>query len=130
MAELENSVSINCSVDDAWKVASDFGGIDAWFPGITGCELDGEDRHITFEGMDETVVERRIRSDDDTRTLVYAIVSSPLPLDSYQATMQVDPDGDGARVTWTMVFEPADSGEVMQGIAEGALQSLKSHLEG
>lgn len=130
MAQLENSVSVNCSVDDAWKVVADFGGIDAWFPMADSVRVEGDDRHIGLEGMDQPVIERHLETDNETRTHRYTIVTSPLPTESYEAIWTVREDGDGAVVVWAMEFEPAEVSEVLDGIAKGALASLKEHLEG
>lgn len=130
MAQLTNAIPVECSPDDAWKVIADFGAIADWLPMAVRSRLEGDDRIIELEGMDEPIVERRRSQDDATRTLVYTIESSPLQLASYQATVRVEPDGDGARITWTMEFEPDEVAPIFQTTAEGALANLKAHLEG
>ena len=43
-----------------------------------------------------TIVERLVNRDEDARTLTYAIVDGPVPVDSHEATIAVVPAGDGS----------------------------------
>lgn len=129
MAELTHSVSIDRSPDDVWKVVADFGAISDWFPGMTSSQLEGDDRIMELDGGIR-LVERRISSDDDTRTLTYELVESPLPVESYRASMTVEAEGDGSKVVWHQVFEPADLAAVFEGLGPPTLEQMKTHLEG
>ena len=129
MPELTHSVSINRSPDDVWKLVADFGAIADWFPGMSSSRLEGDDRIMEIEGVGR-LVERRLSSDDEARSLSYEIVESPLPFDSYRATMRVDPEGEGSRVEWHQVFEPESILPILEAMGPPTLEQMKTHLEG
>lgn len=129
MAEVSNTVRIDRPVDEVWRVVSDTGDIAAWIPMIASSRMEGDNRIAELEGGGR-IVERILRNDDTTRTVEYDIAESPLPLDSYLATLVVEEDGDGAAVTWTMRLEPDNLADLMAPMNRGGLDALKAYLEG
>ncbi|MOA62832.1 Polyketide cyclase / dehydrase and lipid transport [compost metagenome] len=52
------------------------------------------------------MVERLQAFDNAAKTYSYSILQAPFPATEYLATIKVEAQGDGARVTWSGRFEP------------------------
>jgi carbon monoxide dehydrogenase subunit G len=126
MGEARAETRIERPADEVWATVGDYGEL-GWMPGVDSCELQGEDRVIAMFGM--RIVERQLVRDDAGRTLTYGIVDGDMKPEVHEATITVTPDGDASAVTWDV---RTDDGmvEVMKGAYQGALDSLKSQLEG
>jgi carbon monoxide dehydrogenase subunit G len=116
-------VTIAASPDEVWAKVGDFGGIGEYFPGIESCRLEGEDRVIGLFGME--IRERLMARDDERRTLTYSVVAG-VPIDSHRATITVDPEGDGSRVTWAYVVTPDEMAPVFGDSYQAALTSIEN----
>lgn len=128
MGSATNEIDIDRPADEVWKVVGDFGGIGAWMPGIDSCRVEGDDRILEMMGME--LVETLRASDDATRTLVYGISRSPMPIEHHEATIAVTPTGDAsAHVTYSVDVTPDTMTEVMSKAYAGALEALKAKLE-
>ncbi|HEV3227249.1 MAG TPA: SRPBCC family protein [Acidimicrobiales bacterium] len=108
MAEVREEGELGVGVDEAWKLVGDFGG----FVQALGVpvELTGEGIGATrtIRMGDPPTVERLEELDDAAMRLVYSIVSGPLPVTDYLATMQLFDAGDGrSKLVWTSRFDPA-----------------------
>jgi hypothetical protein len=135
MAEVRLETGIGASADDVWTFISDFGGsIEALGVPVEteGPEGVGQRRSISMGG--DPTVERLESLDADERSLSYSIVSGPLPVRDYLATMQVAEDGDGrSTLTWVARFEPAgmpedDSKNVVNMVLGGAISGMQSRF--
>jgi hypothetical protein len=127
VAEVRGTVQIDRSPDEVWKVIADFGNL-AWL-GVT-TRMEADDRRIVEMGPGFEITEQRIEQDDDARRLVYEIAEAPFELDSYVATITVEPDGDGSLVTWLQQVSPDELEAVMAPVNENGLKGLKAQLEG
>ena len=126
MAEGSVNVSVGASADEVWKAVGDFGGIDAFFPGIESFRIEGDDRVIGMFGME--IRERLLSRDDDAaRTLTYSVVEG-VPIDSHTATISVEPEGDGAKVTWSYAVVPDEMAPVFGDTYQAALNELGSNF--
>ena len=96
-------------------------------PGVETCVLEGDDRVLGMLGM--RIVERQFSRDDEARTLTYGIVDGDMKPEVHEATITVMPAGGGSFVTWDVRADDAMV-EMMQGAYAGALEALKSQLEG
>lgn len=128
MAVIRLETDVDCSPDDAWKVLSNWGDL-SWFPGVSRVEADEAYRVVTAEAGG-VFREALSSSNDDTRTIVYSIVESPLALESHEATMSAIPDGLAARLVFSIRVEPDAAADVVRPIYEGALEGLRDHLTG
>jgi carbon monoxide dehydrogenase subunit G len=126
MGEARAEATIDRPADEVWAKVGDFDDL-SWMPGIDSCELDGDDRVLGMFGM--RVVERQLRRDDAARTLTYGIVEGDVKPEVHEATITVTPDGAGSHVTWDVTTDDAMV-DVMLGAYQGALDALKSQLEG
>ena len=127
MGKGQHELAINRSADDVWKVVADFGGLDAWMPGIESCELESDDvRKLSMMGME--LREQLKTKDDANRVLAYSLVGMP-GIDVHLATISVRPDGDGSMATWAFDAEPESMAAMMDGTYKYALDTLKNHCE-
>jgi hypothetical protein len=69
--------------------------------------------------------ERLLWRDDATRTISYSVVDG-VPLDGHQATITVEEDGDGSKVTWAYVVTPDEMAPIFGDTYKAALASLEN----
>jgi mxaD protein len=116
-------VTVDAPPDAVWAKVGDFGGVGDFFPGIESFRVEGEDRIIGMFGME--IRERLLSRDDATRTLSYSVVEG-VPLESHTATITVEPDGDGSKVTWAYDVEPAEMAPIFGDTYKGALAAVEA----
>jgi hypothetical protein len=131
---VESSVtaSSTLSPDDLWKKVGDFCGIAAWHPAIAGCKLtdNGKRRVLTLKDGGGSIVEKLTRRDDSHRAYSYRIVSSPLPVADYHATISVASGKDGGSdFKWTGKYlakgtTPADAKKVIDGVYQAGADAI------
>jgi carbon monoxide dehydrogenase subunit G len=126
MGEARAEITIERPADEVWATIGNFGEL-TWMPGVDTCELDGEDRILGMMGM--RIVEHQFARDDEERTLTYGIVDGDMKPEVHRATITVIAAGSGSFVTWDVTTDDAMV-DVMQGAYVGALQALKTQLEG
>jgi carbon monoxide dehydrogenase subunit G len=121
MAQGAVDVTVGAAPDAVWAKVGDFGGVGEFFPGIESFRLEGDDRVIGMFGME--IRERLVARDDATRTLSYSVVVG-VPLESHTATITVEAEGDGSKVTWAYDVEPDEMAPIFGGTYKGALAAL------
>ncbi len=121
MAEGVVDVTIDAPPDAVWAKIGDFGGLSEILPAIESIRLEGNDRVFAMGGNEAR--ERLLSRDEATRTLVYAIVEG-IPVERHLATITVEAEGEGAKVTWAYEVEPAEMAPVLQGAYQGLLTNL------
>ena len=127
MGQHTSAIDIEAPPEAVWALVGDFGGIGVWQPGIESVRVEGEDRILDTMGM--TITERLVSRDDTARSLTYAIVDG-VPVESHQATVTVTPSGTGSHVTWVVDATPDEMADLMGGVYQQTLASLKAHAEG
>jgi carbon monoxide dehydrogenase subunit G len=123
MAEGAVDITVGASPDKVWERVGDFAGIQDFFPGIDSFRTEGEDRIIGMFGME--IRERLLSRDDATRTISYSVVGG-VPVDSHKATISVEPDGEGSKVTWAYAVTPDEMAPIFGDTYKAALASLES----
>jgi hypothetical protein len=136
MAEVHVTGELGASVDETWKLVSDFGGLleSMGVPvELSGPEGIGQERKITM-GPDPTV-ERLEELDNDAHRLVYSIQSGPLPVSNYLSTMQLSAIGEGrTKLDWSSTFDPAegfaeaDAINIVSSIYNGGIAGLQGRF--
>jgi mxaD protein len=121
MAQGAVDVTVDAAPDVVWAKVGDFGGVGDFFPGIESFRLEGDDRVIGMFGME--IRERLLSRDEATRTLSYSVVDG-VPLESHTATITVEPEGSGSKVTWAYDVEPAEMAPIFGDTYKGALAAL------
>jgi carbon monoxide dehydrogenase subunit G len=116
-------VTVAATPDAVWAKVGDFGGIDTFFPGIESFRVEGDDRVIGMFGME--IRERLLSRDEAARTITYSVVDG-VPIESHTATISVEPDGDGTKVTWAYEVEPAEMAPIFGDTYKGALAAVEA----
>jgi len=123
MAEGAVDVTIDAAPDAVWAKIGDFGGLGEVFPGLESCRLEGDVRIISVGGHE--VHERLLSRDEAGRTLTYSVIAG-IPVDRHEATITVEPAGEGSKVTWAYDVEPDEMAPGMGDNYKGGLDSLAS----
>lgn len=127
--------SFDLPADKVWAAVSDFGGIHKYARGMDETRVEGSglgmDRFIELPSG--TIAERLTWCDEATRSLSYTILSGPLPVQRYVATVRLTPQGDGCSITWEGTFEPNGVSEeeartLVTGIYTGAIKGYKKFV--
>ena len=116
-------VTVGAAPDEVWDKVGDFGGVGDFFPGIESFRLEGDDRIIGMFGME--IRERLVARDDAARSLTYSVVDG-VPIDSHRATITVEPEGAGSKVTWSYDVTPDEMAPIFGDTYKAALASLES----
>ena len=116
-------VTVDATPDAVWAKVGDFAGVGEFFPAIESFRLEGDDRIIGMFGME--IRERLLSRDEATRTLSYSVVEG-VPLESHTATITVEPEGSGSKVTWAYDVEPAEMAPIFGDTYKGALAALEA----
>ncbi len=123
MADGAVDVTIGATPDEVWAKVGDFGGVELLFPAIESFRLEGDERVIGMFGME--IRERLVTRDDSTRTLSYSVVGG-VPVESHLATIVVEPDGAGSKVTWSYDVTPDEMAPIFGDTYKAALASLEN----
>ena len=113
MAKVSMQSPLNMSADEVWNLIGQFNAIPDWHPAVTSSKLEdgGRIRRLSLFGGGE-IVERLEQIEEGDRLYRYSIISGPLPVANYTATLRVKDDGKGkAVVEWSSEFDPAGATE-------------------
>ena len=124
--DVEKSVEVAASPEEAWQALADFCSIAVWHPGIAACEQseqDGATLRTLTTGDGGVVLEKLIQHDDQAMSFTYTILESPLPVADYVSTMKVSPASGGGSIQWRGEFAAKGASDdeavaVMSGIYE------------
>ena len=133
MIRIYTSSVIDASPDAVWGVIRDFNALPKWHPLIADSRIEedlasdkvGCVRHFHLADGGELREQLLALSDHDYRC-TYSILSSPMPLSNYVATLKLTPVTDGNRTfaEWRAEFdcEPAKERELAESIGLGVFQ--------
>jgi carbon monoxide dehydrogenase subunit G len=123
MAEGAQDVTVDAAPDVVWEKVGDFGGIADFFPGIESFRLEGDDRIIGMFGME--IRERLVSKDDAARSITYSVVDG-VPIEKHSATITVEAEGDGSKVTWSYDVTPDEMAPIFGETYKNALAAVQS----
>ncbi|MCP5146045.1 MAG: SRPBCC family protein [Gammaproteobacteria bacterium] len=139
MAKLSMQTRVNVEPKSLWDVVGKFNALPEWHPMIQASKLEdgGRIRRLSIVGGGE-IVERLEQIDAEDRMYRYSIISGPMPVMNYTATLRIkdDPESKGSIVEWTGEFEPkSGSGESdvmqsMQSVYQAGLDNLRRMFGG
>ena len=115
MIKVYRSAIIEARADKVWKLVRDFNGLPKWHPAIATSEIEdglpadrvGCVRRFTRKSDGGMLREKLLSLADDTRSLTYNILVSPMPVANYMAGMRFTPVtmGGGTFAEWWADFE-------------------------
>ncbi|MHC8314839.1 SRPBCC family protein [Pseudomonas sp. LB3P31] len=136
MATASAFIDIPASADEVWQLVGGFNSLPDWLPFIAESELSEGGRVRSLRTSDGAVVVERLQSFDNAgKTYSYSILQAPFPAKDYLATIRVEAQGEGARVTWSGQFAPVGVSEeevvaLFAGIYQGGVEALRANYPG
>jgi len=127
------TMDVQAAPSAVWEMIGPFCSIQDWHPVVGTCEEDGNTpptRTIVTADGQATFVELQTARDDAAYSYSYTILSSPLPLTDYTATISVADDGSGmSTITWTSVYNANEGNEqdvigALTGVYESGLAAI------
>ena len=109
--------------EEVWKKVGDFAAVGDFFPGIESFRMEGDERVIGMFGME--IREKLLARDEEAHVLSYSVVGG-VPIDSHRATISVEPDGDGSKVTWAYDVSPDEMAPIFGDTYKAALAQLEN----
>lgn len=139
MTKVDVSTRLAVPAQAVWDVVGSFAGLPDWHPAVESSEQHNENgatiRRLSLVGGG-SIVEQLESLDDKERAYSYSILSGPLPVADYRATVRVrDDDGGGCTVQWSSEFNPSGAPEsdavaAIRGIYETGFENLKRMFGG
>jgi hypothetical protein len=135
MTKVHLTTELAVPAEMVWNTIGGFNALPDWHPAIAKSVVEKEGanrlRRLSLVGGGE-IVERLERSDDKERVYSYSILSGPLPVANYTASIRVRQakGGQGCTVEWSSEFDPAgapesEAAKVIRGIYEAGFENLK-----
>jgi carbon monoxide dehydrogenase subunit G len=127
------TIDIPASADQVWQLIGGFNTLPDWLPFIPNSELSDGGRVRTLQTADGGVVVERLQTfDNAAKTYSYSIEQAPFPATDYLATIKVEAQGQGARVTWSGRFNAKGVSDeevvaLFHGIYQGGLEALRAN---
>jgi carbon monoxide dehydrogenase subunit G len=129
MATLRETLRLRAPAAAVWDAVRDVGELHRRLvPGfVTEARLEQGARVITFvNGV--TVREEIVSVDDDLRRLAYAIPRGNFI--HYQGTVEVEDDGAGSRLIWTVDLLPSESADNIRSMMRQGAAVMRATLDG
>ena len=109
-AETAVSVTLDAPCDVVWTEIGEFTSLDDWYPGIARIDIGGEGIGATRSALLENgaqIIEQLQAVDQQARRYTYSMLSGPLPVANYQASLQAQDaeDGVGCDIVWSAEFD-------------------------
>jgi len=134
MARVSMSTDLAVPVDEVWKLVGRFNALPEWHPAVVRSEAEGEGvgatRTLSLAGGG-SIVEKLESVDEDGYVYSYSILSGPLPVADYKATIRVKPGDDGKHsvVEWSSEFTPkgvpeSAAADAIAGVYQAGLDNL------
>ncbi|MDN3222720.1 SRPBCC family protein [Pseudomonas nunensis] len=133
MATASATIDIPASADQVWQLIGGFDSLPDWLPFIVKSELSEGGRVRSLQTADGAVVVERLEAFDNVgKSYSYSIEQAPFPATDYLATLRVEAQGQGARVTWSGRFTAKGVTDeeveaLFDGIYKGGLEALRAN---
>lgn len=133
MATASATIDIPASADQVWQLIGGFNTLPDWLPFILNSEMSEGGRVRTLQTADGAVVVERLETFDNAgKTYSYSILQAPFPATDYLATIRVEDQGQGARVTWSGRFTAKGVSDeevvaLFSGVYQGGLEALRAN---
>lgn len=127
------SKKLNVPAERVWDAIRSIGKLDAWFPFIETCRVEGDgpgaSRFMTIANNGGEIQDTIEKIDETHRQLVYRRPISPFPITDYKGTVEVFTSYDGLGViVWTIDFE--SKAEDVVTVAEVVHTAISEGIEG
>ena len=140
MPKVSSTTELPVPAQAVWSVIGNFNGLPDWHPAVQKSESksDGGTTVRTLSLMGGGTIEEKLEQiDDKERLYTYSILSSPLPVANYTATLRVreSDSGSGCTVVWSSEFEASGAtenvaAEQISQVYEAGFENLKRMFGG
>ena len=137
-AETAVSVTLDASCGVVWAEIGQFTSLNDWYPGIARLDIGGEGVGATRSAFLENgaqIVEQLQSVDQQERRYSYSMLSGPLPVANYQASLEAQEakDGVGCDVVWSAEFDANGAPKLpvidaVNGIFWAGLENLETQF--
>lgn len=129
MATLHNSIFIEAAPEGIWDAARDIGALHTRLvPGfVVDTKLEGDAARVVTFGNGMVAREPIISVDDQRRRLAWSAEGAQTT--HYNAVLQIAPEANGTRVSWTTDLLPHEMAGPIQGLQQQALAIMKKTFE-
>ena len=127
LGSIRHEVRIQRSADDVWHRVRDAAGLHTWFPGLTGCTVDGTTR-VIFLGSGMAMPEELHVNDDTQRRFQYRI-TAPIFVHHRGTIDVIELGADECLVVYSTEADPRTMALTIAGGTAGALDELKRQME-
>ena len=128
---IEVKKTIAAPPDKVWPTVANADGLKEWFPVITACRVEGNQRYCTMQGGGD-LQETMISTDNATRTFTYRVDKHPMPWGPAHCVLKVNDAGKGkSEIIWTSSFEcvedtAAQATEMLQRLYGQGIDALEA----
>jgi Polyketide cyclase / dehydrase and lipid transport len=131
MTKVFVSAVVDAPIDQVWSKVRDFNGLPQWHPRFSRSHIEdglpsdriGCVRNFDIAGGGGTIRERLLTLSDLDHTFAYCILTSPLPVEGYVATLKLYPVTVGNKTlgVWTAEFRVTNGKEadVVEAVSNG-----------
>ena len=131
MTKVFVSAVVNAPIEQVWNKVRDFNGLPQWHPRFSRSHIEdglpsdriGCVRNFDIAGGGGTIRERLLTLSDLDHTFTYCILTSPLPVEGYVATLKLYPITVGNKTLgiWTAEFRVTNGkeAEVVEAVGNG-----------
>lgn len=133
-------VTVDSSPATVWKFVGGFNALDVWHPAVVNSSVKGSStsvgatRVLTL-GDGAKITEKLLSYSEAKTSYSYSILSGPLPVKNYVATISLSPTADGKTLMkWTSTFDAAGAPdakatEVIGGVYDGGLAKVVANFK-
>jgi hypothetical protein len=131
MTKVFVSAVVDATIEEVWGKVRDFNGLPQWHPRFSRSHIEdglpsdriGCVRNFDITGGGGTIRERLLTLSDLDHTFTYCILTSPLPVEGYVATLKLYPVTVGNKTlgVWTAEFRVTNGKEadVVEAVGNG-----------
>jgi uncharacterized protein YndB with AHSA1/START domain len=127
LGSIRHQIRIRRSADDVWARVRDAAGLHTWFPGLTDCQVDGNNR-VIFLASGMAMPEEILLIDDVQRRFQYRI-TAPI-FRHHRGTIDViELEPQECMVVYSTEADPRTMALTIGGGTAGALDELQRQME-
>ncbi len=140
MPKVSSTTELPVPAQAVWSVIGNFNGLPDWHPAVqkSDSKKEGATTTRTLSLMGGGTIQEKLEQiDDKERLYTYSILSSPLPVANYTATLRVreSDSGSGCSVEWSSEFDASGATEnvaveQISQIYEAGFENLKRMFGG
>lgn len=136
---VQQSALVHAAPEAVWQIAGNFTDL-GWHPAIASTQVLGGEaakagmRRLITTRDGTQVTESLVSMDPQAMRYVYRMDETPMPLQNFEATLQIREEGKGSRVLWSAHFTPAAEGKaddgkkMVEGFFSYGLQALQTRF--